>query len=180
MPSKSTRLHRPWRLRMRGGVVITVIVAVGLIVAVPGGVIDTWYQDRARGTPDPGHALLTALRPVAAVVPSGVKVLDHEAIEPRWDSCDGRDHGWDPVTVDVGFDPHGLSDSTIFNHINDALLAEGWATQKGSETGAWYWERNLGTKHLAVIQLLGGSTNDPPSPWDLQATTPALTHQIGC
>jgi hypothetical protein len=135
------------------------------------------------GDPDPGHRLLAALRPVAAAVPAGVSDAQRQFVEPRWDSCDGvaSTYGWDDVTVDVSFNSNGMTDTAIFTHIKDALRSDGWTYENTSDTGAWYWKRNVAGGHHAVIQLLGGSEVNPPNPWDLQATTPAATHPVkGC
>lgn len=135
------------------------------------------------GDPDPGHHLLAALRPVAAVVPDGVSHLRRQFVSPSWDSCDGvaSSYGWDDVTVDVSFDSNGRSNAAIFAHIDAALRHAGWTYESTSEPGAWYWQRNVAAGHPAHIQLLGGTQHQPAKQWDLQATTPPATHPVkGC
>jgi hypothetical protein len=118
------------------------------------------------GDPDPGHRLLDALRPVAAVVPSGTTVSRRTFTEPRWDSCDGikSTYGWDDVTVGVGFVPIGLSDAATVNHIKDGLRSQGWTFDaKSSSDGAWYWDRQITADQNATIQLLAGEASTHPS-----------------
>lgn len=156
-------------------------LVVGLLLA---GLSSCSGTPSPTGIPDPGHRLLAALRPVANATPPGVSQVSRSFSEPIWDSCDGvkSSFGWDDVTVNVSFNSNGISDTTIFDHIKHVLQADGWVYDSNSSgTGAWEWHRDLAPGHHAQVRLLGGAGDDPPNPWDLQATTPPDTHPVkGC
>lgn len=132
------------------------------------------------GDPDPGHARLNALRPVAQALPDGVRILVRTIAEPTWDSCDGvsSTFGWDPVTVDVQFDANNLTVPAIVDHIRTQLRSQGWSyVSSESGGGAWNWIRVLAGNVTATVQLLGSAGED----FDLQADAAPATHPVrGC
>ena len=50
---------------------------------------------------DPGGRILGELKPAALAVPDDAKIRYRHDVEPKWDSCDGRQgtFGWDDVVL---------------------------------------------------------------------------------
>ncbi|MBO1756890.1 hypothetical protein [Allobranchiibius sp. CTAmp26] len=125
---------------------------------------------------------MAQLKPTLSAIPATVRTFGQQFFPPTWDSCDGvkSTYGWDDVTVTEEFDHVKSPDQTV-SAMNASLHKLGWVPDSASSEGAWYWNRKLSNGSEASIQLLGGPSDEPPSPWDFKATVPAATHPItGC
>jgi hypothetical protein len=114
--------RRAWR---------AVAVAVVTTVALSG----CGDRNAAHGDPDPGGRRLHALESVRAAIPADAKVAFDHAVEPRWDSCDGRagTFGWDDVVVDAEFSSR-QSVRALSAHVAGVLRRAGWAVTNASGT----------------------------------------------
>lgn len=153
---------------------LATVFALGLASVL---LVHAWSGHR-RGDPDPGHRRINALRPVLTAVPVNVQVENRDIVNPKWDSCDGKQHGWNSATVDTQF-TSSLSPTGVVAHVSDALHSKGWTYEPAnSGGGAWYWHKTI-EGSLASVQFLGGP-DAQPSDWDLQASVDAATHALKC
>jgi hypothetical protein len=134
------------------------------------------------GDPDPGHRSLATLVSVLSVIPRGAHVTQEDKVEPRWDSCDGRQstYGWDPVYADAEFSTSALSPQQVIAHVRAAMTRLAWAySATDSRDGQWLWLRQVGGQ-TATMTLQSDMDGDPRM-WSLRAQAPPATHPVtGC
>jgi hypothetical protein len=134
------------------------------------------------GDPDPGHRSLAALVSVLSVIPLGAHVTQEDKVEPRWDSCDGRQstYGWDPVYADAEFGTGALSAQQVVAHVHARMTRLGWAySATDSRDGQWLWLRQVGGQ--TATMTLQSEMDADPRIWSLRAQVPPATHPVtGC
>lgn len=134
------------------------------------------------GDPDPGHRSLSALEPVLSLIPAGAHVIYENRVEPRWDSCDGRQstYGWDPAVVNAGFSTGATSRQQVVAHVRAAMGRLAWAYDaKESGGDQWWWSRQVSGR-TATATLQSDMYGDPRM-WSLDAEAPPATDPVtGC
>jgi hypothetical protein len=134
------------------------------------------------GDPDPGRRSLSALASVLSVIPRGADVTQEDKVEPRWDSCDGRQstYGWDPAYADAEFSTGALSAQQVISHVRAAMARLGWAySATDSRDGQWLWWRQVGGQ--TATANLQSDTDGAPRTWSLRAQAPpAMDPVTGC
>jgi hypothetical protein len=132
------------------------------------------------GDPDPGHRSLSALEPVLSVIPAGARVIHEDRVEPRWDSCDGKQstYGWDPAVVDADFSTGAAPQQQVVAHVRAAMGRLGWAYDaKESGGGQWMWLRQVSGRTATTTLFMPG--NAPT--WSVDAEAPPATRPVtGC
>lgn len=160
---------------------LVVAVAGALVVAGAGG---AWAVTRVgHGDPDPGGRILAVAQTVGQALPPGARVLLQQAVEPRWDSCDGRPEteGWSNVFVDVEFDSTG-DPQDVVRDADKALTASGWHRTQILQTslgpGA-VWSQSVGG--TAVTASLSQGVTGSGLHWELAAVAPPNGQRVsGC
>jgi hypothetical protein len=125
---------------------------------------------------------LSALVSVLSVIPRGAHVTQEDKLEPRWDSCDGRQstYGWDPVYADAQFSAGALSPQQVIAHVRAGMARLAWSySATDSRDGQWLWLRRVGGQ-IATAMLQSGADGNPRT-WSLRAQAPPATHPVtGC
>jgi hypothetical protein len=134
------------------------------------------------GDPDPGHRSLAAVVSVLSIIPPGANVTQEDQVEPRWDSCDGRQstYGWDPVYADAEFSIGALSAQQVVAHVRAGMARLGWAySATDSRDGQWLWLRQVGGQ--TATMTLQSDMYAGQRMWSLRAQMPPATHPVtGC
>ena len=140
------RAGPPGRRALAGALVVTagslVAVAAFAVLRAPSG--------------HPGGRVLHQLQPAVAALPDGARVSYRHDVEPRWDSCDGRQgtFGWGDATVQVRFTSN-WSASALLAHADRVLRGLGWAPALRDATGApvaWTKALDRGTTARATLE----------------------------
>lgn len=160
-----------------------VVVIAGLAVA--GLLVAGRLVNRSpHGDPDPGGRILAGLRTVESAIPADAEVLQRQADEPLWDSCDGRAQtaGWDDVTVSVQFRTTQPPE-TLLAQVQTALSAAGWHGGNDFSTplgpgGRW---TRAGTGTPSATATLTPGTRGNGTYWELDALAPPNGQRVsGC
>jgi hypothetical protein len=155
------------------------LIAIGLLVLA--SLVVLWILFGPSG--DPGGQVLHQLQPAAQALPSDARVMYRYDLEPKWDSCDGRQgtFGWDDVILDIHFKSKTPA-TAVFGHADETFHRLGWSREydTGEQVG---WTRRLVSGSVARAQLSkavpdqGGTTQE----WDLYVGAPPIgTRSSGC
>jgi hypothetical protein len=159
----------------------SLMLGLGLLLLVTCMFLGYWILWGPNG--DPGGRVLRQLQPAAQALPSDAHVIYRYDLEPKWDSCDGRQgtFGWDDVIVQIHFDSRTPT-TALFEHADETLHRLGWSQKydNGSQVG---WTKQLINGSVANAQLSnavpdqGGTTQK----WDLYVGAPPIgTRASGC
>jgi len=140
------------------------------------GVLITAVINAAVPTGDPGGRILAELEPTAAAVPGGANILYRQAVEPRWDSCDGRagTFGWDDVVLVVHF-ASGLRPEAVAGNADATLRPLGWVPEYSHQDAngmAIGWTKTLSSGATAKAQLTDQDLD--PTTWTLYVGAPPV------
>jgi hypothetical protein len=129
---------------------------------------------------DPGGRILGELKPAALAVPDDAKIRYRHDVEPKWDSCDGRQgtFGWDDVVLQIHFSSASASEA-VSKHVDVTLRGLGWVANynNGMQLG---WTKVLANKTTAHAQLSGDQPIDPGT-WTLFVSAPPVGQRVsGC
>lgn len=176
-PSRSARvapgsITSPRRLTGVGCVVVSMLALACACSGTPSPV----------GDPDPGHLSMSALEQVLSAIPADAQVIYENRVEPRWDSCDGRQstYGWDPAVVNARFKVGTASEQQVVAGVRTVLGKLDWTYDRsGSRGGQWLWLRQVSGR-TASATLQSGVPGDPHA-WSLYAQAPPAVHPVtGC
>jgi hypothetical protein len=154
---------------------------LGLLLLVTCVFLGYWFLWGPGG--DPGGRVLHQLQPAAQAIPSDAHVIYRYDLEPKWDSCDGRQgtFGWDNVIVQIHFESRTPTIALVGN-ADKTLRRLGWSQQYYTN-GQAGWRKQLANGSVANAQLSnvvpgqGGLAQT----WDLFVGAPPIgTRVSGC
>ncbi len=160
--------RRPAPPSSGGRHLLVALLVIGLAVGV-GAFLLRGHGHRGG---DPDGRILRALS-TPAHAPTGAKVTRRQAVEPYWDSCDGRPgtQGWDDVTVDVEFSS-AEPEPQVESAVDASFRAAGWKPV-GDD---WWTGRAAGSAAHASLQRSSDGGG-----WELVATARPVGRAVsGC
>lgn len=158
------------------------VLGVGVVSAFAFVAVGTGCSASTHGNPDPGGRILDSLKPVTKVIPATAHIESQEAVEPYWDSCDGRSgsFGWSNVTLDAKFNTDEPANQ-LLDDADRTLSAAGWtrtSSVRSAIAQSEQWVRTVAGRSLTAA--LGSASDGKSTYWYLEASGSPDGKKVAC